>query len=73
MWTPPPHATVEHTGTQCVVTLRGELDSLAATEVKDFVVKSIRQCPDESNVIIIDMSEVAFIDCAGFGALILQQ
>ncbi len=54
----------EHTA---VVQLRGRLDLLVASEVKQRLTKAVQ---DGFQLLVIDMSEVSFVDSSGLGALI---
>jgi len=50
-----------------VVQLRGRLDLLVASEVKQRLAKAVQ---DGFQLLVIDMSDVSFVDSSGLGALI---
>ncbi|MEJ5344022.1 MAG: STAS domain-containing protein [Chloroflexus sp.] len=60
--------TVNPVGEQAaVVQLRGRLDLLVANDVKQRLVKAVNE---GFRLLVIDMSEVSFVDSSGLGALI---
>ncbi|OAN40838.1 anti-anti-sigma factor [Chloroflexus islandicus] len=50
-----------------VVQLRGRLDLLVAAEVKQRLVQAVNE---GFRLLVVDMSEVSFVDSSGLGALI---
>ncbi|WP_448337850.1 STAS domain-containing protein [Chloroflexus aurantiacus] len=60
--------TVNPVGEQAaVVQLRGRLDLLVANDVKQRLVKAVNE---GYRLLVIDMSDVSFVDSSGLGALI---
>jgi len=58
---------VDRDGTNCVVTLEGEIDVYTAPRLKDALVEAIEGgCVD----VIVDLEGVAFIDSSGLGVLV---
>jgi anti-sigma B factor antagonist len=62
-----PVLAVEVKGTACVVKLAGELDLYNAPQVRDALAKA---CVDSPERVIVDLSEVEFIDSTALGVLI---
>ena len=58
---------VETNGSACVVKLAGELDLYNAPEVRDALAAACWDSPDR---VIVDLSEVEFIDSTALGVLI---
>jgi anti-sigma B factor antagonist len=63
----PPVAGVERNGKAVVVRLSGELDLYNAHEVREALLDECAQQPER---LVIDLSEVAFIDSTALGVLI---
>ncbi|MGW2439467.1 STAS domain-containing protein [Streptomyces goshikiensis] len=58
---------VHHHGPdRCEVTVAGELDVLAAAEVRFVLQQAVATCP----LTVVDLSGVRFCDCAGLSALL---
>jgi anti-sigma B factor antagonist len=62
-----PVLSVEMQGDACVVKLAGELDLYNAPQVRDALTDA---CADSPGRVVIDLSEVEFIDSTALGALI---
>jgi anti-sigma B factor antagonist len=62
-----PVLSVDTTGEACVVKLAGELDLYNAPQVRDALVKA---CADSPERVVVDLSEVDFIDSTALGVLI---
>jgi len=62
-------ATHRSGGWATTAALRGELDSLAAPAVRD-VVAGLFGRKDQSSPVVLDLTEVSFLDCGGVGALV---
>jgi anti-sigma B factor antagonist len=62
-----PVLSVETAGSACVVKLAGELDLYNAPRVRDALVEA---CADAPERVIIDLTEVEFIDSTALGVLI---
>jgi anti-anti-sigma factor len=62
-----PILAVEKQGDACVVKLAGELDLYNATVVRGALTDA---CADSPNRIVVDLSEVEFIDSTALGVLI---
>ena len=58
---------VETVGEACVVKLGGELDLYNAPQVRDALTKA---CADSPSRVVVDLSEVEFIDSTALGVLI---
>lgn len=65
-----PQVDVEHTGNECLVTMRGDIDVLAVADVQTLVVKALAECTDDAATLVIDMTGVGFIDSTGLGMLV---
>jgi anti-sigma B factor antagonist len=63
----PPVAGVERNGKAVIVRLSGELDLYNAHEVREVL---LEECAQEPERVVIDLSEVAFIDSTALGVLI---
>jgi anti-anti-sigma factor len=61
---------VERQGDACVVKLAGELDLYNAQQVRDVLTGA---CGDSAARVIVDLSEVEFIDSTALGVLIEAQ
>lgn len=55
-------------GDKLVVTIHGEIDAYHSAEVKKFIKDSINET--RLSKIVLDMSEVNYIDSAGLGSLV---
>ena len=62
-----PVLSVDKTGDACVVKLAGELDLYNAPQVRDALVQA---CSDSPERVVVDLSEVDFIDSTALGVLI---
>jgi anti-sigma B factor antagonist len=62
-----PVPSVEHDGTACVVRLAGELDLYNAEDVRRALFEA---CADGPERIVVDLSDVDFIDSTALGVLI---
>ena len=62
-----PVISTERTGDGCVVRLAGELDLYNAHTVRDALLAA---CADEPKRVVVDLSEVDFIDSTALGVLI---
>jgi anti-sigma B factor antagonist len=65
-----PHVQVEHTGTECLVTMRGDIDVYAVADVQTLVVKTLAECTDHAPTLVVDMTGVGFVDSTGLGMLV---
>jgi anti-sigma B factor antagonist len=63
----PPVGNVDRQGAAVVVRLRGELDLYNAHEVREAL---LRECESEPERVVVDLSEVVFIDSTALGVLI---
>lgn len=59
--------TVEHTAGAVVVDVSGELDMLTAPQLSSAIGQASRERPP---VLVVDLSKVGFLDCAGMNALL---
>jgi anti-sigma B factor antagonist len=57
----------ERTDTGALIVLRGEIDGLNATEVRDRIVGARRRA---SSTVVVDMADVTFMDSQGLRALL---
>ena len=62
--------TVDAQGAECVLTLTGEIDMLAVYDIDERILRAVHDCPDDAELIVIDLSEVTFIDSMGLAALL---
>jgi anti-sigma B factor antagonist len=62
-----PVLSVEGAGNACVVKLGGELDLYNAPQVRETL---LRVCADSPERVVVDLSEVEFIDSTALGVLI---
>ena len=62
-----PVLSVEKAGSACVVKLAGELDLYTAPRVRDALVEA---CADSPERVVIDLTDVEFIDSTALGVLI---
>ena len=62
-----PVLAVEMSGSACVVKLAGELDLYNAPQVRNALAKACAESPER---VVIDLSEVEFIDSTALGVLI---
>jgi anti-sigma B factor antagonist len=62
-----PVLSVESVGEACVVKLGGELDLYNAPQIRDALVTA---CDDSPGRVVVDLSEVEFIDSTALGVLI---
>jgi anti-sigma B factor antagonist len=58
---------VENAGEACVVKLAGELDLYNAPQVREALA---RACADSPQRVVVDLSEVEFVDSTALGVLI---
>jgi anti-sigma B factor antagonist len=57
----------ESTGTQCEITLRGEVDVYTAPKLKEALVSAIEGgCAN----VVVDLDGISFIDSSGLGVLV---
>jgi anti-anti-sigma factor len=62
-----PVLAVERQGDACVVRLGGELDLYNASQVRDALIDA---CADSPARVVVDLSEVEFVDSTALGVLI---
>lgn len=66
-----PSITVEHTNAECVVRLVGEIDVAVVTDVGRMADELLSAgCPDSAPTLVIDLTEVTFLDSSGMGTLV---
>jgi anti-sigma B factor antagonist len=61
---------IAHEQDACVVTLSGDLDELTAPAIVEEAVAAVTTCPDNAQMVVIDMYDVRFMGSAGIGALV---
>jgi anti-anti-sigma factor len=63
-------ASVSYRDGECVVALRGEIDSTCCEQATAVAVEAINSCPAASARIVVDLADVTFLDSSGIGTLV---